>query len=176
MNQYQIRNADFHSNLPLVIIATVTPTPTFPGTNPRWSGTKLLLQFSSVFKSSSPTVAGGCDVNGGEIAGYFPSPRASKCHAYSWIPNVTGTMTRHTMCVQGRYGHSFDLSQSNVSFRARIIRRRKNSTLLINRNHKKISDFRCSESVPCDLQSYDTVQSSLQMGPIGSSETMEQYL
>ena len=117
--------------MPLVIIATAAPTPTFPGTNPRWSGTKLLLQFSSVFKSSSTTVAGGCDVNGGEIAGYFPTPRANKCHAYSWIRNVTGTMTRHTMCVQGRYGHSFDLSRSNVSFRARIIRRRKNSTILI---------------------------------------------
>jgi hypothetical protein len=85
------------------------PTPTFPGTNPRWTGTKLLLQFSSLFKSSSTTAAGGCDVNGGEIVGYFPSPRANKCHAYSWICNVTGTMTRHTMCVQGRYGHSFAL-------------------------------------------------------------------
>jgi hypothetical protein len=85
------------------------PTPTLPGTNPRWTGTKLLLQFSSGFKSSSTTAAGGCDVNGGEIAGYFPSPCANKCHAYTWIRNVTGTMTRHTMCVQGHYGQSLDL-------------------------------------------------------------------
>jgi hypothetical protein len=73
------------------------PTPAFPGMSPRNTRTKLLLQFSSVIKSSSTIAAVGCDVNGEDIAGYFPSPRANRRHAYSWIRNATGTMNRQTM-------------------------------------------------------------------------------
>lgn len=104
----------------------------------------LLLQFSSVFKSSSTTVAGGCDVNDGEIADYFPSPRANKCHAYSWIRNVTGTMTRHTMCVQGRYGHSFDLisvkSTAACVFPLQDCKAKEKLNILM-KNHKKFHIF-----------------------------------
>lgn len=118
MNNYQIRNAEIYSILKWVPQADIQwlwlslqqpPHTYFSRQESKVDWNKAFASFSSVFKSSSTTAAGGCDVNGGEIAGYFPSPRANKCHAYSWIRNVTGTMTRHTMCVQGRYWHSFDL-------------------------------------------------------------------
>jgi hypothetical protein len=45
-----------------------------------------------------------------------------------------------------------------------------------NKYKYKTWDFRCSESVPWHLLSYDTVQSSLQMETSESSATMVYYM
>jgi hypothetical protein len=102
------------------------PTP-FPGTNPRRTGHQHFLLFSLVFKSV------GCDVNGGQIAGFFPSlvptnvtPRAR----YEYVTlraQWLGTQCTHKVVKR----HPFDLISVNIllhgmSFRAAIIKRKTN--------------------------------------------------